>query len=198
MPMHSVPAVIIAAGSSSRLGRPKQLVMLQGETLLERAIRIAHEGGAAPVFVVLGAHLSEIKSRVEISSSEIVVNQNWQEGMASSIRAGVEALAEGAPDSAGVLLMICDQPSVTTGHLRGMLAAFRQNPACTIASGYAGRRGIPALFPRSSYVDLLSLRGDQGARGLLFKPGASVLDVPLEGGEIDIDLPEDLTRARSH
>ena len=92
MPMKRVAAIIIAAGSSSRLGQPKQLLALDGEMLLQRTVRIAREAGAAPVLVVLGAHREEIEARVDLSGTSIVLNRDWEEGMASSIRAGVEAL----------------------------------------------------------------------------------------------------------
>jgi molybdenum cofactor cytidylyltransferase len=197
IPMDRVAAVIIAAGSSSRLGQPKQLLMLNGETLLERAIRTADESGAAPVFVVLGANRIEIESHANLSKATLAFNSDWKEGMASSIRAGIRALEEQAPETLGVLLMICDQPAVTSDHLREVLATFRENPACAIASVYASKRGIPAIFPRKSFGDLLALRGDQGARGLLSGSALSVIEIPLERGELDIDLPEDLSHLRT-
>jgi len=188
--------VIIAAGSSSRLGQPKQLLVLNGEALLQRAIRNAHEAGASPVIVVLGAHREQIQSEVDFSKAGIVVNRGWEEGMASSIRAGVDELQK-APDVPGVLLMLCDQPAVTAEHLGRMISAFRQNPANAIASVYSGKRGIPAIFPREAFPDLLALRGDQGARGLLSAPSRTVTEIALDGGELDIDRPEDLARLQS-
>jgi molybdenum cofactor cytidylyltransferase len=196
MRMNSVAAVIIAAGSSSRLGQPKQLLVLNGEALLQRAICNAHEAGASPVIVVLGAHREQIQSEVDFSKAGIVVNRGWEEGMASSIRAGVDELQK-APDVPGVLLMLCDQPAVTAEHLGRMISAFRQNPANAIASVYSGKRGIPAIFPREAFPDLLALRGDQGARGLLSAPSRTVTEIALDGGELDIDRPEDLARLQS-
>lgn len=195
--MNSVGAVIIAAGASSRLGQPKQLVKWQGETLLQRAIRIARESGTAPVLVVLGAHREEIESRVDFCGTKIVVNRNWQEGMAGSIRFGIEGLKEKSFEAEGALLMICDQPAVTTDHLRQMLDAFHRNPTSAVASLYAGKRGIPAIFPSEAFPDLLALRGDMGARGLLLKPDRKVIEIPLRNGDQDIDSPEDLSRLRT-
>lgn len=194
MPVDQVAAIIIAAGSSSRLGQPKQLLVLKGETLLQRAIRVAKEAGASPVVVVLGAHREQIESQVDHSAVRIVHNLRWEEGMGTSIRAGLHALEEQAPNAAGVLLMVCDQPAVTSEHLIRMLDAFRQHPAATIASVYASRRGVPAIFPQQAFVDLLALRGDRGARGLLLGRDRTVTEIPLEGGEMDIDRPEDLAR----
>jgi molybdenum cofactor cytidylyltransferase len=192
MPMKHVPAVIVAAGSSSRLGRPKQLVLMDGETLLARAIRIAHDAGASPVFVVLGAHREEIEAAVDFASARIVTNESWPEGLASSIRAGLAALEKDASTAPAVLLMLCDQPRVTAEHLRKMMQEFQGSKVAAIASLYAGKRGIPAIFPREAFADLLALAGDQGARGLLADPSRQVIEVALAGGEVDVDRPEDL------
>jgi CTP:molybdopterin cytidylyltransferase MocA len=193
MPMTSVAAIIVAAGSSSRLGQPKQLILIDGEPMLQRAIRFAREAEAGPVFVVLGAHRGVIESRVDFAGARIVVNEEWQEGLASSIRAGVCAAEREAAEAAGLLLMICDQPRVTAEHLRRMIDAFgAESVETAIASTYAGARGIPAIFPRCAIGDLLALSGDKGARGLLARPRWPVIEIPLEGGEIDIDRPEDL------
>lgn len=192
MPM-SIAAVIVAAGSSRRLGQPKQLLVMDGEPMLQRAIRLACESGAAPMLVVLGAHRELIESRVDFSGATIIVNDKWEEGIACSIRAGVEAVESEAPGISGVLLMTCDQPRVTAEHLRRMIDAFAaQSGVAAVASVYAGRRGIPAIFPRQAIADLCALRGDKGARGLLAQPPWHVLEIPLAGGEVDIDRPEDL------
>lgn len=197
MPMKRVAAVIVAAGSSSRLGQPKQLLTIDGEPMLQRAIRVALEGGATPVFVVLGAHREAFEKQVNFAIARIVVNDQWEEGLASSIRAGIAAVEKETPDAPGVLLMTCDQPRLTADHLRRMMDAFDAHAGGTaIASLYAGTRGIPATFPRQAFADLSALRGDKGARGLLAQPPWPVAEIPLEGGEIDIDRPEDLDKLR--
>ncbi len=196
MAMSSVAAVIIAAGSSKRLGRPKQLVALNGETLLQRAINVAREAGAAPVFVVLGAHREEIHARVDLAGSEVIVNREWEEGIASSIRAGIGAVEAQVPGLSGVLLLACDQPRVSVEHLCRMLDAFRKDDTSAIASLYMGKRGIPAVFPADSFGELLGLRGDTGARALLSDPDRRVIEIALEGGDIDIDRPEDLEQLK--
>lgn len=194
MAMKSVAAIIVAAGSSSRLGQPKQMLPIDGEPMLQRAIRIAHEAGASPVFVVLGAHRELIQNRLDLANASIVINDGWREGLASSVRAGVRAAGQQAPEASGLLLMVCDQPRVTAEHLRRMIDAFASQPESTaIASVYAGTRGIPAIFPRSAASELCALQGDKGARGLLAQPRRSVFEITLEGGEVDIDRAEDLT-----
>jgi len=188
-----VPAVILAAGASRRLGRPKQLVPYAGKTLLERAIRLATEAGTSPVIVVLGAYFDEISASLGEDSSIRVSNHHWENGIAGSIHAGLQALESNCPGSAGVLLMTCDQPRLTAGHLGALLQAFHaQHERSIAASAYADTLGIPSVFPRSVYAHLLALRGDQGARLLLAKPPCPMVEVPFPGGEIDIDLPGDL------
>ncbi len=153
-------------------------------------IRCAHEAGASSVFVVLGADRELIRNAIDFGVASIVVNEDWQEGLASSIRAGVKAAA----GSAGLLLMTCDQPRVTVEHLRAMIQKSEGRPeAVLIASTYAGVRGTPAIFPREAEGALLALRGEGGARVLLQQPTWPVISIPLEGGEVDIDRPEDLT-----
>lgn len=197
MPVKTVAGIIVAAGSSSRLGRPKQLVLISGEPMLQRAIRIAQESGLSPVFVVLGAHRELIESRLNLADVRIVCNELWQEGLASSVSAGVETAGREASEASGFLLMACDQPRATANHLRKMIAAFSaQADDSAIASVYAGSRGIPAIFPRSAIGDLHALHGDRGARTLLAQSSWPVIDIPLEGGELDIDRPEDLNQIK--
>jgi len=212
-------AVILAAGSSSRLGQPKQLVMLHEETLLDRAIRIAIEAGSAPVYVVLGANAEAIRagskylhsvipterhdpiSPNSVISTEratrvekpvvVLQNESWQEGIASSIRTGVHAAA----GAESILLMTCDQPTVTAAHLRLLLEAAKQTRIA--ASSYADRVGIPAVFPKKSFEELLQLRGDTGARALLNEKSKEIITVSLADGELDIDTPEDLSQLPS-
>ena len=191
----SVAAIILAAGASRRLGRPKQLLLYDGETLLNRAIRIASEAGASPVLVVLGAQSEVIRNLIESGSATVVHNDHWQEGMGRSIEAGICALAVHAPESEGVLLMGCDQPRLTADHLRALIGAFASHDSPAIAaSTYAGITGVPAVFPRQTFAELRALRGEMGARSVILRAPLPVVSMPFEGGEVDIDVPDDLAR----
>jgi len=193
-----VPAIVLAAGASCRLGQPKQLLLMDGETLIERAIRLAAESGAVPVFVILGANFERICAAVpfnQLPHAILVINGEWAQGMASSIRTALRPLSIIAPQAEGVLIMGCDQPRLTAGHLRALLQAFAEQSAPSIvASAYAGVLGIPAVFPRQVFADLGALRGDKGARTLLVKPPCPLASVPFPGGEVDIDEKADLAQ----
>lgn len=190
-----VAAIILAAGASRRLGQPKQLVAYRGEALLARSIRLAKAAGAAPVLVVLGANLQIIRAATQFDEAIPVFNERWEQGIASSIHAGLQALDASAPEASGVLLMNCDQPILSAEHLRALMEAFSaQSGPCMVASVYAGVQGVPAVFPRALFPELRALRGDKGARSLLVQPLCPVIALPFDGGEVDIDLPADLTQ----
>lgn len=186
----SVAAIVLAAGASRRLGRAKQTVVIGGETLLERAVRIAREAGCARVIVVVdaaGALTAELSDTLGKSGCEVVVNRQASEGMAASIRCGVERAGELQVE--GAVLMTCDQVALRAEHLLALSAEMDR----VTGSGYAGKVGIPAYFPAARFGELLELRGDVGARDLL----RNAFMVEDEGLELDIDTEEDLKRARA-
>ena len=185
-----VPSVILAAGASRRLGAPKQLVARDGETLLRRIARTALAGGG-PVYVVTGFRGEDMAAELAGLPVRLVVNPEWEEGMGASLRHGVAALPAGV---SGVLLLVCDQPAVTPELLERLQAAHRAEPDALVACAYGGTLGIPALLPARLLPQLLALRGDQGARGLL--QGEAVIPITFPEGALDVDRPEDVrTRA---
>ena len=193
----TVPAILLAAGASTRLGQPKQLIPVGSELLLERAVRVAREAAAHPILVVLGAHWAPICAGIDFQGATPVLNREWQQGISTSIRAGLRELDIRAPESSCALLMTCDQPRLTSAHLRSLMDAFHAQPAPAIAaSSYAGARGTPAIFPRSLFAQLLALQGDKGARALIDAAVYPVVPLPFAGGEIDIDEPADLDKLR--
>lgn len=184
--MNPLAAILLAAGASRRLGTPKQLVRIGAETLLERTVRIALEAGLTPVYGVVPADLS-----IEpIPTGMIrVVNHAADEGMASSIRAGLQAYVAETATISGAIILACDQPAVTAQHLRELA----KGAGVVVASSYSGRKGIPAYFPSNVFGALLALRGDLGARDLLQDARA----IPLPFGELDVDTIEDLDQVRN-
>lgn len=185
---HKTSVVILAAGFSRRLGRPKQQVLFGTETLLARSIRIAKEAALGPVFVVMRPDdLATLAATLDCRC-EVIFNEDAAEGVTSSIRAGVRSLL-GRTES--VLFMTCDQPKLKAEHL---IKLKECSTSRIVASAYSGTKGIPALFPASSFQALLHLSGDSGARSLLHDATA----IKLSGGEIDIDTESDLKLLQIH
>jgi molybdenum cofactor cytidylyltransferase len=183
----SVAAVILAAGAGRRMGGPKALLVVDGETLLRRVVRTALAAGCAPVVAVVGPWDPELEDLDVL----VVPNPEADEGMASSIRAGLAALPEGVE---AMLLLAVDQPAVDADLLRGLLDLFRTSGGRPAACAYADSLGIPAVFPSCLLPDLLELRGDRGAKAILLREGAAAL--PFPEGVWDLDLPGDLARFR--
>ena len=203
--MRNIAAVILAAGGSSRFGRPKQLLTFRGETLVRRAVRAATEAGCDPVIVVAGAISDSIRSEIAIRESRIattstsgddmpatvVQNEEWQDGVGTSIRRGLAQLP-GSIDA--VVLIACDQPFVDGAVVAKLIAAHEKTGRPMVASSYANTLGIPALFDHSCFPDLLALPDDSGAKTLLTSRPNDVAAVTFEPGAIDIDTPEDFAR----
>lgn len=175
-------AVVLAAGASRRLGRPKQLEPVGGEPLLRRAARCALEAGYHPVRVVLGA-VPEAARTLDGLRVETCQNEDWTEGMASSIRLGTRDLP---PDTEGVLLLVCDQVALEPGVLTRLREAFEACPNRPAACTYQGLPGVPALFPAQALPNLQRLMGDQGARPLLRSGDVNL--VPWAEGAQDFDV----------
>ena len=182
-------AIVLAAGASTRFGSPKQLVRIAGRPLLHAAVTRAAEIAGSALVVVLGSGAAELAPLLKHSAGTIVINQEWREGLASSIRAGVAKL----PGScAGALLMPADQPSVSVEDLKRLAGTWRRAPLHIAAALYGGAPGLPAIFPRSLFAELARLRGDAGTRALLRRNSDRLVRVAMPSAAIDIDTPEDL------
>jgi molybdenum cofactor cytidylyltransferase len=182
-------AVILAAGASTRLGQPKQLLTIHGETLVHRTARFALEAGCAPVHVVTGALNDEIARELAPLAVRVVFNSVWQEGIASSIRCGLHSLEKAATSS--VMFLVCDQVRLSTDLLQELRLASATHASAIIASEYGGTFGVPAVFPREYWPELQQLNGEQGAKQMIKKYPHSVKCVSFIGGTADIDIPGD-------
>ncbi len=185
-------AILLAAGTSSRLGQHKQLVAYRGEPLLRGAARLALEAGSAPVIAVIGAGAEASKTALAGLPVFLAVNEQAGEGMGSSLRLGMRTLHELAPDAERVLLLVCDQPLLRPEHLHALLAA----PGSIAAAHYNGRPGVPAVFRREHFPALAAAEGDQGARALLRSLPATA--VPMPEAAMDIDTPADLAELQRY
>ena len=187
-------AVVLAAGASTRFGSAKQLVRVAGRPLLHTAVTRAAEVAGNALIVVLGCGAAELAPLLKHSPGSVVVNQEWREGLASSIRAGVARLPAAC---SAVMLLLADQAAVTTEDLRRLAGSWRRQPQHIAAALYGGRCGAPAIFPRSCFRALAELRGDTGARALLLRNPDRVVRVPMPSAAIDVDTPEDLLALES-
>ncbi|MDP4285363.1 MAG: nucleotidyltransferase family protein [Bacteroidota bacterium] len=183
--------VVLAAGMSSRLGKPKQLLVYHGKSLLKHSVDAALQTTMRPVIVVLGANSGAVKKELEGMGTVVVENEEWQEGMASSLRCGLDAVRKGSTDIDGIIFMVCDQPYVTKSLLDSLLLAQHETGLPIVASSYDGKEGTPALFHKSFFAKLKELEGDTGARKLIQKNEGKVTTVVFPKGVIDIDTITD-------
>lgn len=182
-------AAILAAGPGTRFGAVKPLVRLRGEPVLHELVTAAAFVAGQSLTVVLGAHAAEIAPALRQRVVSIALNRGWEEGVASSVRTAVHAAP---PGSAALLLMLADQVAVTADDLQRLYACWRRQPVLIAAALYEGAPGLPAIFPRWSYSDLLALRGDRDPRLVLRRNIDRVVRVPMPNARFDLDTPDDL------
>lgn len=185
----SLHILVLAAGASRRLGQPKQLVKLAGRPALHGVVANAVALAGSAVTVVVGAHASELSRLLAHSSASVVVNRQWEEGMASSIRRGLAALPSTCD---AVLILLGDQVAVTADDLKRLAGAWKEQDGVIATATYDRHVGVPAIFPRICFSELAELRGDQGARKLLERHNYRLVRVPMPNAAIDLDTPEDL------
>lgn len=185
--LSSTSILILAAGNSSRLGLPKQLLLFKGKSLLRHAAEVALAARPAEVLCVLGFESDRMKHELDDLAVRFILNKDWQEGVASSVREGILSL----PDSAdSAVITLCDQPFVTSSHLRLLVSACGIETPIS-ATGYEDAIGVPACYARSVFSELLDLRGDTGAKKVINRDLARVSTIPFPEAGIDIDTFKD-------
>lgn len=187
----TIGLMILAAGASTRMGTPKQLLLYRGCSFIRHITESAINSVCQPIAVVLGANAEQIKPEISHLPVQIVENQQWEEGMSSSIRAGLEALLTMNQNLDGVAIALCDQPFVSSQTLNQLVEAYCCTGKPIIASEYAGTLGVPVLFHRTLFSELLALKSTEGAKKLIIKHSHEVFSVPFSEGAIDIDTPND-------
>lgn len=188
-----VHVLVLAAGASTRLGEPKQLVRVGGRPALHAVVANAVSIAGHAVTVILGAHARDLTHMLVHSPASVVINREWEEGMASSIRRGMAAVPPGCE---AVMIVLGDQVAVTADDLRRLVSAWKGESSTIAASVYEGRVGVPAIFPSWCFSELSQLRGDQGARAILQRNMTRLVHVPMPNAAFDLDTPEDLIRLR--
>ncbi len=192
-----VAVILLAAGSSSRLGRPKQLLPYKGKTLLRHSMVQALASSAKQIIVVLGDNADILQKEITGFNIHPVMNEQWQEGMASSIRAGMNALTEMNPSVEGAILVVCDQPLMTADLLNTLIAVYRNSGKRIVACSYDDTFGPPVFFHHSFFPELFQLKGDVGARSIIRSHTENVEAVPFPEGSLDIDTEEDYERIKT-
>ncbi|MEO6230033.1 MAG: nucleotidyltransferase family protein [Ferruginibacter sp.] len=179
--------VLLAAGASSRMGRSKQLLMYQGRTLLEHAISSAKKSKAKGIVLVVGANEEAISQAVNSPGITIVKNETWEQGMSTSIIAGLQRLLTEQPTLESVIFMACDQPFVTADLLNKLIDNYERIQKPIVASSYGNSAGIPALFDKTIFASLMTLTGDKGAKKIINQhPGlVHTIEFPLGNNDID-------------
>ncbi len=189
--MSGLCGVVLAAGHSRRMGRPKLLLRLGDKTLLRRAAEAAL-AVCDEVVVVVGPEADRMRAELHDLPVRVVENPESAQGLSTSLRKGIEA-AEGAE---AILLLLADQPAITPEHLRRLVETWRHSGARIVACTYQGTSGPPALFHRSLFGALQALQGDVGAKAVLQAHREEAVLVPLEEAALDVDTPEDWARLK--
>jgi len=191
--MRSIGGIILAAGGSTRLGQPKQLLEFHGETLVHASVRAAQEGGCDRVCVVTGHAREAVEKAVADLRPLLVHNENWQRGMGSSVRVGVSAVQA----ASAFVLLACDQPAVDAEVIRSLIELHHRTGRAIVASHYSGTLGIPALFHASVFNELQTLPDDRGAKAVIERNIAEVTRLEFAAGALDVDSPHDLRTWRT-
>ncbi|MEJ0103690.1 MAG: nucleotidyltransferase family protein [Bacteroidota bacterium] len=183
--------ILLAAGASSRLGKPKQLLTYRGKSFLQHTLSVINEAGLNSAIVVLGSNASSMIHELDNEKIHITHNEGWQEGIASSIRSGINALQKNYPACDGTLIMLVDQPYITSALLTGLVEIQKQTGKPMAACEYETITGTPALFHSSLFSELLNLKGDKGAGKILQQRRNEVATIPFPLGRLDIDTEDD-------
>lgn len=187
----SIGIVILAAGESKRMGAPKQLLDLGGKSLIRHTVEVALATDFRPVVVVLGANKAQVAPQLEELPVTIIENPKWQEGMSTSVKLGLVGLYMTEKNIDSALFLVCDQPHISTPLLKSMAKVQALTNKKIVACQYDNQLGVPVLFNRDIFTELLDLQGDKGARFLLRKFPDDTARVRFDLGSIDLDTPQD-------
>ena len=183
--------LILAAGKSSRMGNIKQLLKIEGKTLIENAIETSMKIEKTSTLCVLGAHAAEIKKKVDLSNVDVTINKDYELGLSSSIISGIKHLQKQKKQFDGIFLLLADQPAIKLAYYQEMVALFSKEKNKIIASKYENGFGVPAIFPKSFIKNLLAIKGDKGAREFLQKNKKEILSPKTRVNLVDIDTPKE-------
>jgi molybdenum cofactor cytidylyltransferase len=177
------------------MGQSKQLLPWKSETLLSHTINIVKASKAAGIYVVLGANQEAHRKAINSENINVIANGNWKDGMGTSLKAGINELQKDS-SVAGVLILVCDQPFLSTAHLDAMIESFEKQKCSIVASVYDGTNGVPVLFGKEHFTELVDIGDDEGAKKVISSNQEQVIGIMFPEGSVDIDTPDEYQRAR--
>ncbi|MGY5851578.1 nucleotidyltransferase family protein [Salegentibacter sp. F14] len=190
--MAKIGVVVLAAGASRRLGFPKQLVEFKGKPLLQHSMDVAELLEFDCRILMLGSNSEKIKKGLDIGNFAIIINEEWELGMGTSISKGVAAALNANSDLEHILILLSDQPFVTKEKIQELIRMHLDSKKPAAFSEYAGEVGVPAMFSQETFSDLMALKKDQGAKKLILEEKISFETLKFEGGNFDVDTAEDV------
>jgi molybdenum cofactor cytidylyltransferase len=192
----SIGTILLAAGSSSRMGHSKQLLDIDGQPLLRRTVTTALAANPDNLIVVLGSNFEEHQKVINDLPLNIIHNENWKKGMGNSLKTGLNKLLEQNSNIEAVIILVCDQPLLTDHHIIKLIETFSKSSSAIIATGYSNTTGVPALFDKSCFQELLKLPDDHGAKSIIQNFSGVIESVAFPNGAFDLDTPDDLLNFR--
>ncbi len=192
--MRSIGAILLAAGASTRMGTVKQLLPWKESTLLEHAIEQLRGAKIDELVVVLGANAEVIRAKITLPDVDFTVNSEWEKGMSTSIATGLRQMRAETPDIQSVLIALVDQPLLDSNYYNKLINIYIGNSFKIVSSKYSGRMGVPALFDRDYFENLMNLTGQEGARRLLRGEVIPVGEVSAEELAVDLDTKAEYER----
>jgi molybdenum cofactor cytidylyltransferase len=187
----NIAVILLAAGSSRRLGQSKQLLKIKDISLLEQTTRTALLADASTVLVVLGSNAIGHRKVIENLPVKIIQNPDWRNGMGSSLKAGLNDLLQTSPAPDAAIIMVCDQPLLDVKHLLKLVAIFKDKGSEIVASRYANTLGVPVLFSKNTFETLVHIDDAHGAKKIIQQHQGTIEAIDFEAGSVDLDTPED-------
>lgn len=196
----TIGIILLAAGTAQRMKENKLLLKIGGKTLLEKTISAAQDSKVNFIITVFGAYAEENLKAVDKYPIETIINENWKDGIGSSIKTGLQKALENHPDIEAVIISVCDQPFLTNENFDGLIDTYKKTGKKIVASGYSNSIGVPVLYDKSLFSELLSLPDQYGAKKyIIMKADEKIITTfPFPKGEIDIDTLEDLKNLSPH
>ncbi len=190
--MKNIAVLVLAAGKSTRMQSIKQLVKLGNQTLLELTLDKAKQLATNSIYCVLGANANLIKSKIKTENIHFILNDNYNDGLSSSIIAGIHHFKKNKIQLDGFLILLADQPAISVAYLQEIINLFHKNTSKIITSNYGDFLGVPALFPSKYFEDLQLIKGDKGAKKFINQNTENTLSPKIKANLVDIDTKQDL------